>query len=58
MRIIQLFYGNLYDDGVGNTVQTIDRQLKSMGYDAEMWVYVFMFAAFLFYTVKILWKKR
>jgi len=36
MRIIQLFYGNLYDDGVGNTVQTIDRQLKSMGYDAEI----------------------
>ena len=23
-----------------------------------MWVYVIMFAVFLFYTVKILWKKR
>jgi len=26
--------------------------------DVLMWVYVVMFAVFLFYTVKILWKKR
>lgn len=26
--------------------------------DVLMWVYVAMFAVFLFYTVKILWKKR
>ena len=26
--------------------------------DILMWVYVAMFAVFLFYTVKILWKKR
>ena len=26
--------------------------------DILMWIYVAMFAVFLFYTVKILWKKR
>lgn len=35
---------NKYTDGVFTTIL--------------MWAYVLLFAAFLFYTVKILWKKR
>lgn len=35
---------NKYTDGILST--------------ALMWIYVIMFAVFLFYTVRILWKKR
>lgn len=35
---------NKYTDGILSTVL--------------MWIYVIMFAVFLFYTVRILWKKR
>ena len=36
MKIIQLFYGTLYDDGVGNTVQIMDDHLKAAGFETEI----------------------
>lgn len=36
MKIIQLFFGTLYDDGVGNTVQIMDDHLKAAGYETEI----------------------
>ena len=36
----------------------IDKYTDGVLYTILMWVYVAMFAVFLFYTVKILWKKR
>ena len=36
MKIIQLFFGTLYDDGVGNTVQIMDDHLKAAGFDTEI----------------------
>lgn len=36
----------------------IDKYTDGVLSDILMWVYVAMFAVFLFYTVKILWKKR
>ena len=36
----------------------INKYTEGVVTDILMWVYVGMFAVFLFYTVKILWKKR
>lgn len=36
MKIIQLFFGTLYDDGVGNTVQIMDDHLKAAGFETEI----------------------
>lgn len=36
----------------------IDKYTKGIVNDILMWIYVAMFGVFLFYTLKILWKKR
>ena len=52
---ISNFIGKYFPESIPSI---IDKYTDGVVCTILMWVYVAMFAVFLFYTVKILWKKR
>ena len=52
---ISTFIGKYFPESIPGVIYKYTDGLLS---DILVWIYVAMFAIFLFYTVKILWKKR
>ena len=52
---VSSFIGKYFPESIPGV---IDKYTDGVLCKILMWVYVVMFAVFLFYTVKILWKKR